>query len=865
MTRFYVSLVDLAHRRARLVVALFLIVTAALLYYTVTHLGIDTNTDKMLDQKLPFLQHEHEFERAFPQFDDVMVIVVEASDTPQAQAAGDAMAARLRSRPDLYATVYQPGRGDVFEKNGLLYLSEDELWKLNDRLAEAGPWLGRLSVDPSQVGLFSVFNDAVTHATLTPVQEQALGKVMDRITAVATPGSTQRLNWTEVMLGDSAKLGPQGKDFVLIQARLDAADTLGSTQRALDAMRAFVDEYHHDPAHAGIRMRITGSPAMDAEELDTVSQGAELSTSLSFVLVWLVLIVALRALKPAVAILLTLFCGLSWTAAFATFAIGSLNLISVSFAVLFIGLGVDFGIQFAMRYREELDRGSATREALRHAAGGVGGALALAALAAAACFFAFVPTSYRGLAELGKISGAGMFIALFANLTLLPALLTVLPIQPSKPETAFGRMLQSWGSARGSRHRLVFAAAVLVGLASAALLPFARFDPNPLNMKDPSTEAVATFFDLLNDPDTTPYTLDILTPSLDAAKSLATELEKLPTVDKAVTLASYVPSDQDSKLSILSDIGLILGPAFQNPGAGTQHTDEERAASIRSLSEALKQAKGSDAFRAQTTRLSEALDRVLAALGSQPDTLSDLEGRLLNDLPQQLTHLRKLLTATPFGLSDLPQDLRERYVSADGHARVEVFPKENLKDNAAMRRFVNTVEATGAHISGTPSALIGGGDAVVEACLQASIIAVVAIIILLMVALRSLLDTVLVLAPLALAALLTVATTVLLGLSFDLANLIALPLLVGIGVAFGIYLVHRWRSESDLKDAMNSSTPRAIFFSAMTTMVSFGTLAISPHRGMSHMGELLTIALSFALLCTLLILPALLSLTKRKK
>ncbi|MBI2510091.1 MAG: MMPL family transporter [Betaproteobacteria bacterium] len=616
-----------------------------------------------------------------------------------------------------------------------------------------------------------------------------------------------------------------------------------------------------------VQVRLTGEAPIDQEELESVAKDAGGATFLSFSLVCVLLAVGFRSLRLVVATLVTLLVGLAWTAAFTTFAIGHLNLISVAFAVLFIGLGVDFGIQFAMRYREEFHHVKSHAEALARTAAGIGGVLMLAATAAALGFFSFIPTSYRGLAELGIISGVSMFLALLANLTVLPALLTLLPIDP-RPRRREGRVLARLRVLVQRQRRLILCAAALAGVAGAVLAPQARFDFNPLNMKDPTTESVATFLELLRDPQTTPYTIQVLAENLDTAKTLAARLGELAVVDKTVTLASFVPDDQEEKLNIINDMSLVLQPLVMPAGNGTPlDPAEELRAYDRFRGKLVKAgaAQPDSKYAENISRLARALERLQAAPGWPDRTLQELRQRIVSDLPDHLARLRRLLKPGRVGLADLPPELAARYVAPDGRARIEVFPKQDMSDNQALRRFVKEVRAVAPRASGTPVALVEGGNAVIRACLEAAALSLFAAFVLMLAVLRSVIDALLVLLPMLLAALLTTATSVLFDLPFNLANIIALPLLLAISIAFGIYLVMRRRSGVDMKHLFHTSTPRAVLFSALTTVVAFGSMAFSDHRGMSGMGLLLTLSLSFALLCTLVVLPAIMAESEEKR
>ncbi|MFQ5984283.1 MAG: MMPL family transporter [Alphaproteobacteria bacterium] len=859
-TRALVSWVDAVGRAAWWVVIAAIGVTAVLVYYTAANLAVNTDTADMISRELPFRQRYEDYKRAFPQFVDTFLVVVEGDTPDRAEDAAVALSARLRRETSLFKSVNVPAGDPFFVRNGLLYLDSDDLADVADRLAEAEPLLATLAEDPSLRGLFDVLGLAVDDILEGGDVPAGLPDVFGRIAAVVdslVAGRPRPLSWYELMTGETAEPNDRRR-FILVQPVLDYA-SLEPASAPMSAVRHFARELGLDEDR-GVRVRLTGGAALATEELRSVSEGAVLAGSVSLLLVSALLLVGLRSGRLVIATLITLVMGLIWTAGFATLAIGSLNLVSVAFAVLFIALGVDFGIHFGLRYKEEIDRGTDHAEALRNAAMGVGDALTLCAIAAAIGFFSFVPTAYAGLSELGIISGTGMFFALFASLTVLPALLTLMPLRSANPVAPARPRSEMFIR----RHvRPILAVALVLGVGAAVLAPLVRFDFNPLNLKDPKAESVRTFLDLLRDSRTAPYTIEILTEDLDAAAELAERLEGLAEVDRAVTLMSYLPSEQGEKLDVIEGLALFLMPllgdaaAMDPPSVGGRRVE---LAAFRARLDALIALPTAGPIAVSARRLADVLDRFETAAGDRPQALAELESALLTFLPGRLERLRRALLAGPVGLDDLPRDLRARYIAADDRARVEVFPEQDISDNKVLSDFVAAVRTVAPDATDSPVLIVEAADAVVGAMRQATITAAVLITALLLMVLRSLRDALLVLLPLALAALLTVAASVLLDLPFNFANVVVLPLLMGLGVASGIHLVMRARVEADDVALLRTSTPRAVVLSALTTIASFGSLALSSHRGTASMGELLTIAIGFTLICTLIVLPALMAL-----
>jgi hopanoid biosynthesis associated RND transporter like protein HpnN len=855
-TRFLAGWIEWACRFAWAIIVLAVLITAGACYFTVTHLRVDASVDKMLSQDLPFRRNEIAIGDAFPQTKDVLSVIVEAESAEGADDAATGLAARLKSMPDRFRRVFYPEGDPFFRRNGLLYLSIPELEKMSDLLAQAQPLLASLSADPTLRGLTGILRLAIDQsdekaaAALAP----ALNKMASTVRNLEE-GREARLSWQSLLDGSEAENATATRKYIVVQPVLNH-HSLEPVSDAVAAIDQSVADLKLDESR-GVEIRLTGTPLMLQEELDTVQSGMGIVGMLSLGMVLILLVLGLQSLRLVAATLFTLVVGLGWTAAFAVAAYGALNIISVAFAVLFIGLSVDFGIHYALRYREAL-ADAAHGEALKEAGTGVGLALLLSAITAAIGFLSFLPTDYRGVSELGVISGFGMFVALLLNLTLLPALLYVMPMRIARATRWAKVTRRTWYQTLMRRHALgivIFAA--IVGAAAASITPYAWFDDDPLNLRDPNSPSVRTLLDVLDDPRTEPYSAELLVPNIETAARLASEFKKLPQVKKAETVLNLIPAQQEDKRAVIDEMALILSPLLAAPKAPQALTDAERGAAFDALRTLLAQAQGG--IETSARNLATVLDR----MPRTPDSLEALERALLGGFPQFRDRLVQLLSPEVVSLDNLPEALRGRRLAPDGRALVVIDPRHDLREPAARQEFVDAVRSVSTATSGPPVRFTAVGETVVGAFKQAALTAGFLIVLLLFWILRRAVDVVLVLAPLALAVLMTVAFTVLLKQPFNLANIIVLPLILGLGVAFGIQIVMRHRSDND-GTVMESSTPRAVVFSALTTIGSFGALALSSHPGTASMGFLLMLSITLTMVCTLLVLPALLELTGRK-
>lgn len=842
-----------------------LLVAVACGVYVSRNLGMNTDTTDMLSEHLPFRVNMKQYNKTFPQDMDTMLVVLDAPTPEQAYMAAERLTARLKKDTTNFYDVYAPNVDDFFARNGLLYESIPELERITDRLAAAQPLIARIAQDPTLQTFASVFTLAV--------EELRKGRSLElrpMLSAVSTTldarlsGSPRELSWQSVFSGEPQKSKYQ--QLIIIKPRLDYTQLFPAEQSiaALHAAGKDIGLTENSP----VQLHITGEVALADEELNSSLRGMEYAGIITFVLVGVVLYFAMHTLGLILTVLTCLAMGLLLTAGFATAAVGYLNLISIAFAVLYIGLGADFAIHFLLRHRELIENGLPPKKAIYEAGGDAGAALAACTITNAIGFYAFIPTDYSGVAELGIISGTGMIISLLVTLTIGPALLRYLPKRPMRKynkKNSVGKVLQlslKW-------HKLTYAATLVALIIAVALLSQVKFDYNLLNMQDQHGEAVQTFRALLTDTEHSPWHAVVLANDRKETERLAHQLAKLPEVSKVVTIFDFVPAEQEKKLSLIEEMALTMGPII--PSIRTQSEGEQVSVKQREALDSLADALGqfiserpdhpaTEAARALKSTLTNLFNRLDGASASErSNLLHSVEKDLLATLPFALQSLQAATEASPFGEQDLPPSLDSRWHSQTGKYRLAVYPVEDLNDNEALRRFVRAVQQVAPQATGAPIVSLDAGEAVVHAFVQAFLLALVGITIALLILLRSIKYTLLVLSPLLLSSLFTAALTVLLNVPFNFANIIALPLLLGIGIDSSLHMVHRSLNNELVSEVLiHTSTARAIFYSALTALVDFASLMFSSHQGTASMGIMLTVGLTFTLICTLVILPALL-------
>jgi hopanoid biosynthesis associated RND transporter like protein HpnN len=847
-----VSIIGFCTRYAYATIAVSVLISAAASYYTAGHFAINTDVSNLISDDLPWRQREIKYEKTLPTHEESVLVVVDAPTPELASLARTALANELANNKVLFPTVAQPDALPFFTHNGLLFRPKEEVGAVTKQLAAAAPLIRVPVVDPTLRGL----NQMIV-LVLAGVREHEL--TLDNVAqpfvkAAATieqvlAGQPAAFSWQDLVSGEPATPGDRRR-VIEVKPKLDFG-ALEPGKEATDAIRAAAEKLDL-ASRFQARVRLTGAVPIANEEFATVKDGALVNGIVTVALVLLILWLALRSFRIILAVVISLFIGLSITAMVGLMLVGALNLISIAFAVLFVGLGVDFGIQFSVRYRQERFKEPDLRTALSMAGARAGMPLTLAAAAVAAGFLSFLPTPYRGVSELGEIAGAGMIIAYLASVTVLPALIYVLH-PPGEPE-GLGFTWLAPVDAFLERHR----GAIIVGtlgtaIAGLPLLYYLQFDFNPMNLRSPKVESIATYFDLRRDPNTGANSVHVLTPSIAAAQEAAQRLKALAEVDQVMTLTDLVPTDQPAKLAMIAEAAKALDPVWRAPPRQTP-TDAENIAALKRGIDNLNQAAsgqigpGADASR----RLAAALMK-LAAAGQ--DVRRRVESVFIVPIRNDLDAFRNLLQAKQITLDNMPAELVNNWRSKTGDIRVQAMPKGDPDDNENIRKFARAVLAVEPNAIGGPVSILESGNTVVQAFIEAGGWALGSIAILLWLALRRIGDVLLTLVPLILAGALTLEICYLIGLPLNFANIIALPLLLGVGVAFKIYYILSWRSGRT--KLLQSSLTRAVIFSAATTATAFGSLWFSSHPGTSSMGKLLALSLCCTLLAAVLFQPAL--------
>jgi hypothetical protein len=856
-------------KHARVIVAAGFVAAVGAMVYTAGNFAMNTDSGTLISPDLPWQKTMARFDKLFPQRNNLILVVIDAAAADRSNSAANALAAKLAANPKLFPAVRRPDGGPYFEKNGLLFLPEKCVKDAMGKLIQAQPFLGALSSDPSLRGVMSSLSTMMLgvssgQAKLADIDApmNAFADTLER----TNQGKPDYLSWQSMFsAGDASNKEcsfARTRTFIEVQPALDYS-SLTPGDKAENTIREAARALHLTPDR-GVTVRLTGPVPLSDEEFASLSENGPLMGLVMFLAITICLWLAVHSVRIIVCILATLGVGLTLTTALGLVFVHVFNIISIAFIALFVGLGVDFAIQFSVRYRAERHAVGDLTKALSCAGRGVGIPLALAAAATAAGFFSFIPTDYVGVAELGVIAGLGMVVAFLLAITFLPALIKLMKPAGEAERVGFRFFAPADKYLHAKRKQILIIGTVVGIVCVIGQIVFPpQFDANPLDLRSPKVESMSTLNDLFQDPDTSPNTIDVLAPNLASADKLADQISKRPLVGNVFTLTTFIPPDQAKKLAIIQDTAFLLDATINPFEVKTPPTDAETVASLKAAAKALhdatalprkgKQTAADKEARSDAVRLAKALDVLADAPAAKRQAATEALIPGLNDL---LGSLRSALQAAPVDVHTMPPELVAEWVAKDGTARISIFPKSNAADNKSMKRFSKDVMAVAPNATGTPITIEESGQTIVRAFIQAGIWSFIAISILLAFVLKRRRDIAMTIIPLVLTMALTLTTCRVIGLELNFANIIALPLLFGIGVAFNIYFVVAWRAGAH--NLLQSSLTRAVMFSALTTASGFGSLILSSHPGTASMGVLLIISLGWTLFTTLFFLPALL-------
>lgn len=585
-------------------------------------------------------------------------------------------------------------------------------------------------------------------------------------------------------------------------------------------------------AYPELNIALTGDVVLANEEISDALAGVKLAAGLSTIFLVLVLALGVRSWVLTAGMLLLVVIGSIWTHALAMITVGQYNTLSLAFLVMFFGLGVDFGLHYGLAVREVRNSNNAVATAVRN----TGVALLLSAATTAWAFLSFTPTEYRGLGELGVISAGGMLVAIFLTITLLPALFGSLGL-PTHARVKY----PSW-KFRWPNMRLTLVIWLVLGVTATLKARDASFDYSVAGLRDLGTPAMTLLEQLQRGGFSTDYSISTMT-SPDALPDLKAQLLALDAVGYARSIEDFLPlpdyRDRAKELAQLRE-ALELVSDFPVPDPTVVREQLAALATMPALPE-------------------EILDLVTTLKGYDDDQLLGLDRDIRGAIARWREDLEPLLNSEAPQLNDLSEQLRSRWILPDGRHRLEFGPAIPTQNRAGLNAFVSAANTVVDNGGGRAVIEYGVGSVVVRAFQQASTLAVLGIALMLMLYYRNLIMPLVVIAPLMLTTVLTFAVMEWVGLSLNMANVLVVPLIFGLGIDSAIHIAHRYRTLGSVERLMQSSTPRAVLLSAVTTVATFASLMTSTHRGAASLGQLLTIAIPIMVVVTFSLVPVLMN------
>ncbi len=881
------GLFGLCCRYPKTVVAIGLLLAVLAVFYTWTSIEFLTGRDQLMPANTAFNRDYQAYRAEFGDQEEI-VVVIESNDAELAGRFGEQLAARLTADNKHFREVFFPFSLPIFKKNGLLFMPVEDLQAFTTNLAKAAPTMKALAAAPSVQTLFTHLTgemngylQAPTAANAPQRLEQlvfmlgALGQGIDRF---AQKGDAD-FSFEDVFMrrpdGTVSSFAAAGRQQVLTVLPVKDAASFVPAEAAIARVRAELAALKKLPEYKGITVGLTGTPVLEHEEMSTSKHDIELATIITVVLTVILLLLAFRGLRNTIAAMIALIISISLSFGFATLAVGHLNILSMVFAVMLIGIGIEYGIQVVLRYQEEMVRGAAPDLALQTALSRNLWAIIMAAATVAAAFVTFAFTDFKGIAELGIIAAGGIAICVLVTFTVLPALLKLLGAQgsglgkdnasPLSPEPRTSSLPRLF-----SRPKLVVAITVIVTLA--ALYPASRvgFDYNLMNLQAKGLESVNYAYKLMRSKENAGYFAVVTARDAAEAKALSQRLEALPTVDHVTSNHSFVPDRQEEKLRLLAQAQASLAGLKSIP-----YEEDLRLMELPTVFETFRNTVEQLQKRLTADKNSQAkpvgeflelLDRFFAKLEKEKDKnavgmLKDFQGGMLADLPAKLALMAESLNASHVTAADVPKELQSRFVGKTGQYLLQVAPKGEIFDREPLAAFLKDVRSIAPHATGEPVMVYESMTVLRDSYRSAFFYAFAAIAAILFLTFRSLRYTLIGLVPLMVGILFMTAGMGLCGVSFNSANIIVLPLVLGIAVDSGIYLISRYRCEDETPGQVTvSSTGVGVFLNTLTIMASFGALMVARHQGVFSIGAVMSLGMIACQFAFILVLPAILNL-----
>ena len=853
--------------------------------FTVFHLKLDMDNDHLVGPNQRYHANHLAMLKEFPE-PDRLVVAVESDNPDKNRQFVERIAARMQAETNLFRDVFYQQNLSVMREKTLLYASDQDLVEMQNTLRVAQPFIRQFTQTTNLVSLFEQINTTFRTApqeettetkslvkslpSLTRIVSQA-DQAMQRSGVPPSPNVTTLLSGDEDALLASYLTFARGRLF-LVTTHSPNDDLTGD---AIERLRVLVQQTEAEVP--GVNVGLTGEPVLDYDTMMQAQKDTTLASMVSLVLCALIFIYGYNETGRPIKATLCLVIGLGYTMGFTTLVIGHLNILTITFVPMLIGLAIDFGVNLITRYEEELRHGRTEAEALTKAMVFTGQGIFTGALTTAGAFGAMAFTNFKGIQEMGIICGGGLMLCLIPMLTMLPALLlrgrqNVLDHQVHEDETR-ARIENIW------LQRPWLVAGLTASLCVAALIAGRKlyFDYNLLKMQNPRLPSVVYAEKLMNSADKSLLYAAVITDSLTNAVALQQQIEKLPLVagTEPEFYKDFLNTNQSGKLKLIGQIkeqvaALDFAPPDPRP-VDIYALSRTLYALSGYLGNALEAVGTNDAeLTAQLVTLREAIGnlRKTALQGDatdftdHADKLARFQQALFADLQDTFHLLQHQDNSAPLQVNDLPPALKNQFIGVSGKFLIQIYPKEDVWERAPQERFIAALRAIDPDVTGTPVQLYEYESLLKNSYVQASWYSLAAIALMVLIHFRSLTAVILALLPVGIGTLWLVGLMGWLKMPVNLSNIMTLPLVIGIGVTNGIHILNRY-AEEGTPGILSRSTGKAVLVSGLTAIAGFGSLILAQHNGIHSLGVIMSVGIAMCMLAGLTFLPAFLNLIGR--
>jgi len=891
LDRFFVQIEHFAFTHSFAVIAFSLILAALSLWVTVEKLTFKTGRGDLVAKDLPYVERHEAFRQEFDDFDG-MIVVVEGDDPDQKKNFAEALAEKFKSHSDVFSDVFYKIDTSYFKDKGLLFLDPEELADLFQKIDDREQFLEDINASPNLDQLLKSINAEISSGMVNTLMSDFLGSedeeekddtadlgllisLLKQMTAHLEEGdAAYQSPWASFFTGNEETLKEQGylisgkKNlmFILVTPNEDEASFTGYKD-SIAIARQLVDETLKQ--FPKVSVGITGEDVIASDEMTLTQVDVKKATLIALAGVSLLFILAFRGIvKPLMAVF-CLIVALCWSMGFTTLTVGHLNILSVVFTTILIGLGIDFGIHILERFKEERMAGADISTSLQKTVEGTGRGNFAGAITTALAFGAMTLTDFIGVAELGWIAAWGILFCMLAMLLLLPALLAV---EEKFRKTDYNGTVQRVQSKKWIegvfRHYyvIIVVCLLLVGLSTLSLKTLA-FDYNLLNLQAKNTEAVAYEIKIMQNANRSTWSAAMLADTMEEAQQKLKAVKALSTVGEVESILSLMPAQQEKNLKFLKENSSVL--------SALKVEEEDPPFSIKSITRSLKKIRFKLRSKEEedTGPVQEAgaeLQRVTDRLkNTDPSVakkrLSGFSKQLFTDYRGKLADLRNNANPSPVKIDELPAEMRKRFISNKGRFLISIFPSVDFWDIDEREKFLTQLRDVDPDVVGNAVHMFESSRLMKEGYVNGGMYAMVAIVIFVFMTFKNFKTTLFIFLPVIVGSLWTIGIMDLVGVRFNLANLVILPLILGIGVVNGIHIIHRYREEPDKSvPVLAKSTGQAVILSSLTTMIGFGSMMVADHQGIFSLGLVLTIGVGSCLVASVTIVPAILKLSTEK-